>query len=1398
MIQDMTQNMSKVRYIRVFFISLALFIGAASEAWADTNIVEGDIIFNAGSGGSVAVAKDGSNNALIEHLTGEDKGWKVTIKVTPDNNKMIRKDKIKVQKLKDPSAISARSRVPAIAEDLQVTGPSIVLGSTSGNFGTYYFVIPEGYDGALVSVTFDNASEGMIASTTVLGDNPSMSASYILVEDINASVVQKLYEASQTTSFTGTFEGLPKDDGTFPKITGLTHPLFKTTAGNAIIKNVMLTGVGITTETYSGTNVGALVGEATGNTRIYNCGIIPASQSNITKHYDDKKHEVVIDGFTGNNIGGGSSANVGSLVGKLTGGTDQSPRVINCFSYATLTGGGTLGGIVGNIGYDTNGTITQSTVTSKGMVMNCMFYGDKSSTCPTISPVYGGASGAMIKNNAADGVNSYNYFRKNADFDNGYGNISAYRQSWPAEEKNLTRFEYYRSILNSNRRLCTWWVEGTNGTAATDAKVEEIGIAKWVLDPGIAPYPILKKWGLYPSVINRNTTKVWKTGVSKSETPDANGKYTYSIDETKTGWVYREGANGAAPYEGKKLGTINVNINPGAHKATGLSEKTNVPFIITDIDTLNHDYGYYKIQLPYYNKEFGDSTNTDWDKRYGGNYKEYVVTGWEITVSGGTTATNYNFADRKSTNGRIFAQGGYYYVPEGVTDITITAHWGKAVYLANRNYCIDNVNLTNGGYKAESGFTPAGTIAGTISGLTYDSTEETYTFQGQNVYSYWQEAIKAVPETEDGDANINVYNNAIVLISNHQVKNGGSKTTNAKSIGWNLDSKWHPFTMMSADFDLDNEPDFCFQLQYRENTDRPSIQPVRFDFLPIVELGLAVRHDKWAYAIGIFVPEGHFEITETAFMHTTQFEYDGLESGKRVTGKSPMIVNGCEHEMFTFRRHSSDRTSYFLLGGNVWIHRFAPGFHPTPTTSVRLYVCPINVIGGDIKELYLSGLYHPDYDVPRDNAGKSIQGDPFCYTSGGHFGIMAGAGYDKISGDVTFKIDHSVIGEFYGGGINATNPIGGKIDVTINNSLVDKYCGGPKVGSMAYDDNGTTKYKTVTTHAKGTTFGVFYGGGNGGNSYYRQLQKDGDVAIPNGNIINNWTGDYKWGSFNPLSTTYDDGSEANLPASSNPTKIDNKGYHAEYEFEVFTHSNGVSNQITQRGFIKWIQFGITDTGDVTNNLEDCIINTNFYGGGNLATVRGNVTSELTDTSVKGSAFGAGFSASIPTFKVHDKSKIGTTDNPYPLIDNSGTLTDGEVGYGNTVYEWTNKISDSAVGSTDADKVAYMKTHPTYTEGGKNYCYTWNSLDNLGAVTGAVKLTLQGNTTVGTLNDDGTLNENTGNVFGGGDASSVNNTETPANAYTFVTLKGNTQVYGDVFGGGNEGDVSGSATVNIQE
>ena len=1314
----------------------------------------------------------------------------VTITVIPDKGYTIKSGDITVVSTYPPSGSRTDTRSPEIA------APLTLLGSDPKDLSAerdYTFIVGSSLGAWVKEANFhsDDAKGGNrdVATITSLSQITDPSGSYILSSSFSTTGTARVggtEEGAVIGTSTNPFKGTI--DGQLVTITGTWNkPLFDYVK-DATIKNVILAGVNITSTSYTGTNVGALVGEAAGNTRIYNCGIIPASQSKITKHYDEKKHEVVIDGFAGNEIGGGSGSNVGSLVGKLTGGTNESPRVINCFSYATITGGGTVAGIVGNIG---STEIKQSNVSSVPMVMNCMFYGEISGG-GTKYPVYGGAmiKNDRVENSVGTGVNPYNYFRKNATFDNSYTtNISQYNRTWPAEEKNLTRFEYYRSVLNSNRRLCTWWISGTLNIAPSDALVEEVGIAKWVLDPSIAPYPILKKWGKYPSVINRDKTQVWNPGVTRSGTP---GNYLYTFNPQ---WVNRTSADS---YEGKKLGTLKVTINPGSKYPdgtalpNGVSTKSNVEFIITDIDTLNHDYGYYKIQLPYYNEEFGNPAGTTWDIKYGGNYKKYVVTGWEITsVTGGTegTLTNYNFADRYCTakdNGRVFAQGGYYYVPDGVTAITITAHWAKAVYLANRNYSVDNVKLTpggKGGYKSETAFTPAGTIEGTLNGgLVYDeNATNKYTFQDQIVYNDWQSAIAAV---ETSTNNSNVYNQAIVLISNHQVKNGSNSVAGSNG-------NWRPFTIMSADFDFDNEPDYCLELQFRDDVDRPGIQPVRFDFLPVVELGLAVRHDNLAYAIGVFVPQGHFEITETALMHTTQFEWDTNRSGStgrtRMDNNSPVILNGGEFEQLAVRYGNGNRTSYFLLGGNLWFHRFAPGFHPNKGTdnNPTIRLCPVSVIGGDFPEFYLSGLYRPD------KTPYAQQGNPYCYTNGGHFGIIAGAGYEKINGDVTFKIDHSVIGEFYGGGINGSKPIGGKIDVTINNSYVDFYCGGPKVGVMS---------TTVTTNADGTTFGAYFGAGNGGNSYYRQLQNDGDKAS---STIASWSdNEYKYGIFNPvnivegLTSQYDDGSEA---GSTDVTKkIDNKGFHAEYEFEVFNQSNGLVDQITKRGFIKWIQFGLTETGTVSNTLKDCIINTNFFGGGNRGSVKGDVTSILNNTQVKGNVFGAGFSASIPTFKVHNKTLV-----TYPSIDKAGTLTDGEVLPGNIVYEWTNDYPKKGDGTeyTDTEK----KNNPVFSkqvvEDGETktkwYCYTWNSLDNLGVVTGAVNLTLQGNTKVGTLNSDGTLKENTGNVYGGGDASWVNNADNPSKASTTVTLKGNTEVYGDVFGGGNKGVVSGSATVNIE-
>ena len=1232
--------------IRFIIVLFSLVVAGTTSVWG---ITENDIVIN-------VLPNNSAGTVTVTNISG----MTVTISATPATDYFIDRSHIIAEKMVDPLAAH---HAPGIASKLDIT-------DNGGN--SFSFTIPTGYTGAYVTVNFYTKTEGFTQITS-LSEITDMDGKYQLTADVSG-ISSSLGEL---TEFTGTL------DGGLHKIIGSSAPLFASTDG-AIIRNIIFEDVNISSGDNDG-DAGAVTCKAKGATRIYNCGILPTSVER------DNKGEIT--GFYGSSVGG--TGNVGGLVGLL----DGTSRVINCYSYANITGGNVVGGIVGN----NNQTSSQTALNT--IVVNCMFYGNITGGT-SVYPVYGGKS---INNDSNTGINPYCYFRKNATL-----TPTAYNRSWPAEEKNLTRFEYYRSVLNSNRKLCTWWVNGTSETAPTDEDVANVGIAKWVLDPSIAPYPILKKWGKYPSVINLDPDKVWD--------PRTEIKEGDAVTSVTPHWVQRSDAK---EWEGKSYGTLAVTIKAGAHGSGSTSR--NIP--ITDMDTLNCDYSYYKIQLPYYNEVFGNPNGATHAEKYGGNYTEYVVTGWEIEAAGSTTATDYNFADRNSITGRVFAQGGYYYVPKEVSSITITARWGKAFYLSNRGYSIDRVNVTNAGYKSDNAFAPAGTVSNT--------------FQGQPVYDDLQNAIKALGTNTDSPT---VYDQAIVLIGNHQVKNGNN------GVGYSLDSKWHPFTIMSADFDFDNEPDYCLQFQFRDGTPRPGIQPVRFDFLPVVELGLALRHDNKAYAIGIFVPQGHFEVTETAFMRTTQFEYDGFNSytDRRIEDKSPVIINGGEYEMFVVRYHDSNRTSYFLLGGNAWIHRFAPGAHPS-NASPKIYLCPINVIGGQVKELYLTGLYRPELPAPTN------QGAPRCYTDGGKFDIMAGAGYEKVEAgsNVTFKINHSKITEFYGGGINATNPISGNINVTIDNSYVDKYCGGPKVGDMTG--------KTVTTHATGTTFGVFYGGGNGGNSYYRHLQKDGDM---NSDHIGIWTdNNYNWNGFKPLEVK-DDGT-------------DNKGYHAEYEFEVFNHSNGVTDQITQRGFIRWIQFGITKTGNVSSTLSDCKILGNFYGGGNLATVDGNVTSTLTNTQVDGSVFGAGYSAAIPTFQVHDKSTVS-----FPSIT-AGVITDGHIDYDSKVYEWTNE-------KLEGKDETYMKAHPTYEKDGKWYCYTWNSLDDLGAVTGTATLTIDGTTTVAH------------SVYGGGEESAVNgNTSVTVTGGTIGTANEGGAEYGNVYGGGKgkeknvtAGLVKGNTTVSI--
>ena len=402
-------------------------------------------------------------------------------------------------------------------------------------------------------------------------------------------------------------------------------------------------------------------------------------------------------------------------------------------------------------------------------------------------------------------------------------------------------------------------------------------------------------------------------------------------------------------------------------------------------------------------------------------------------------------------------------MPNGVTAITITAKWADAIYLDNSaNNSYDRVYMS--GTNAGTDFAPAGHRPTTLGN---GKTVQTGTISSK------------LPTNND------VYNKAIVLVGNHQYRTGGV----------NLGTAAKGCTIISADFDLDDEPDYCLVWQLGTGTNRQDICPIRFDFLPVIEMGMAMKEDASTqyYSLGCYLPLGHFEVTETSLIHFGQFEFGNANRTK----DAPLILNGGIYDQYCkgTKAHTDadDHIDYVILGGNVYMPTFSPGAHVNEGAKYPTRHCAVNVLGGRINNLYLTGNFNNGVTPNTDN--------PHCYIDGGNFKQIAAAAKEGINGDVYFKINHSVIEEFYGGSTLADKLVTGNINVTVDNSKITKYCGGPKFGNMASG-------KTVTTNATGTTFGVYYGGGNGGTSYVQYDKKDVTV--------NDATGTYRLGYYNQV------------------------------------------------------------------------------------------------------------------------------------------------------------------------------------------------------------------------------------------------------------------------------------------
>ena len=1188
----------------------------------------------------------------------------VTITVTPKKGFTISQKDITVVSTYDPSN-GTRSDNPKIAANLT---PIEKDPKDLSEPRDYSYIVSSTFGVWVKEANFhnpDDAGKGSMRSTTIssLSAISDADGSYVIGANISGGT-------PGVSTFNGTLEAAIDPDTHMPyRISGLSAPLFETLTGT--VKNLVLEGVSISGHTG---NTGAIACTANGDARIYNVGILSGS------------------------VGG--TAYTGGLVGQL----DGSARVVNCYSYANITGGTDVGGIVGH-----NNVATDSrTDHLKTMVFGCMFYGDITGGT-TIAPIYNGEN---IVNKDANGVSNYNYFRLEAPYVKPTGVV--YNCALGAEERFLKRFEFFRHVLNSHRELAGWWATGTYSNSE---------MLKWVLEPsqldGDIPYPILKVSGKYPSVVNldKDNLKVFSTDEEKKTQRNQGRKFgtlavTIQMDDPK---------DTSVPYH-----------HPGKDENEASITTSGLSLPITDKDPDHYNFNYYKVQLPYYN-DVGT-------KNYNGNR---VVTGWKIvSITGGTPGTfststsdapSWNFADRSCTNkdlysesGRVFNQGAYWDVPEGVTAITIEPYWAKAAYVADAYPDV----------VYNTGMSTAYNVPNVGGGQKYtNNTNYVIAGEQQKVYTTVANAVGAL--SPNASHTVNDY--AVVLVGNvHQYVSGKNTV-----IG-----NTNKYTVTTIDLDGDNEPDYSFM--FREDN-RNEIHPLKWDFLNLVGLGMAQKSTggTGSYNLGILIPSGWFETTNTALFRFTQFEYEN----SKITSADALILQGgvMEQWVSSNQKGTSNNIPYIHVGGNVWFKEFHTGCHQDKKIATKHP--PISVTGGDYDEFYLTGLYRGDVGNYTDNAE--------CYVNGGQFGIVAGAAMEGIgktngannTGNITWQLQNADITEFYGGGINAAHPVEGNISTTITGGYIKQFCGGPKFGDMRTG-------KTVTTTANGCIFDTFYGAGYGGNSYSRRAPNNQNNKI---NIDwNNWV---KKEYTQKYDATYG-------------------GVETQFNYQFLPMSGNADNVC--RLFVEYVKFSLATTLNVTSNLTDCTITGNFYGGGKLGKVDGPVTSTLSGCTVNGDVFGAGYSGATPPVEVDDPTGFET--EPY-YYNQLGTYRVG-VKKPTTTYTWQHGNSIS-VDNTN------------------HILYTTEDLTALGTVTGKATLNIDGTTVTGNVYGGGESSDATGevevnvkagkvyeDVYGGGKGETtvvggdvVVNIGTKTGEGSSATYNGTGTVNGNVYGGSALGAVN---------
>ena len=508
-------------------------------------------------------------------------------------------------------------------------------------------------------------------------------------------------------------------------------------------------------------------------------------------------------------------------------------------------------------------------------------------------------------------------------------------------------------------------------------------------------------------------------------------------------------------------GTIRVTFQANGFGTTSQSNVT-----ITNQDEMIDDYVYHKIELPFAKDALG--TN----KGHSGSY-DMTFNGWRLVSVNGSSVTaspesmQFNMTLRTGGNGKakdvnnVYAEGGYYLVPDGVTEVVFQAVWAYTIYVADA-YNQATFNAVNYGYRADSGF--------------------------GNTYNNHTGLSETAPVTDMGTAynlangtpnHSDVYSTVIMLVGNYHYSpnQANSSTINCDWFKPNENTQNRPpVTIKSIDKDGDKKPDYSL---YIRNLTKMNWGSVRFDFINVLGIPQVAGYSGMLGAFYL-AANSTFIVTETVVTdHITLF----------MQNASKVHILGGYYDIYNNVDTQTDvNNAYMIFGGTARTgDLIATSTFDTDQADATVQKGRvINIIGGIAKT------------VSNDNRNTKLWvGNINYYIDGGYINELYASFLGDSQGMVYATVNNSYINECYGGGYGDTSHVKKGVVFTIDNARIGKIFGGPKYGVVESSIN-----MTITNSIMDNV----YGGGYGGTEYFtaaptRYVDKSGSKY----NITNSWS-----------------------------------------------------------------------------------------------------------------------------------------------------------------------------------------------------------------------------------------------------------------------------------------------------